>query len=69
MRARNQHTAPIDALEPGAVGEVDETNPAVKLYLDTGLLVAEVEASPEPAPAEAPRAPAPSPRTRSTREG
>lgn len=39
MRVRNAHTSPIDGLAPGAIGEINATNPGVKALLQAGKLV------------------------------
>ena len=47
MKARNEHTAKLGDIEPGKVGEFDESNPAVAIWLKAGLLVeSEKEAKP-----------------------
>lgn len=37
MRVRNTHSAAIDDLAPGAIGDVDENNPGVRVMLGTLL--------------------------------
>ena len=38
MRVLNKHTAPVASIAPGTVGEVDEHNPGVKVFLQAGHL-------------------------------
>lgn len=39
MKALNRHTASIDGIQKGAVGEVDPRNPGIRAMLDAGHLV------------------------------
>lgn len=39
MRLRNRHTAPIDGIAPGEIGDFDSRNPAVKAWIEHGYLV------------------------------
>lgn len=61
MRMRVAHTACIDGVQPGDVGEWDDAHPSVCIWLRAGLLV--------PVPAPAPVTPLPAQPARARRKG
>lgn len=51
MRVLNKHKGNVVGIEPGAVGEVDENNDGIKVFLSAGLLVdADTHREPEREP-------------------
>lgn len=51
MRALNKHTAPVEGIAPGAIGEVDPENSGIKVFVDAGWLVdADTHREPEREP-------------------
>lgn len=52
MRVLNKHKGNVVSIEPGAVGEVDENNDGIKVFLSAGLLVdvSTIEPTPEREP-------------------